>query len=105
MCGYYRDAPRRSAARILIVGAEEFRRTQEVLDKLTRQLEVGWVLAAGAADPVRRWAVLNEVNWIPCNTLSAWGRVNSATHVVCFGAPEEALLAEDLGKPCRIVKR
>ena len=105
VCGYFRPAPPRSAARVLVVGAEEFRRTEEVLDKLTANLRVGWVLAHGGTDPVRRWAVLHEKNWVPCSGMTAWGRVNTATHVVCFGAPEEALFAEDLRKPCRIVRR
>lgn len=103
--GYYRSAPARRAARVLVAGETTFQRLLHVLDRVTAQLDVGWLVIAGSKDAARRWAVLKEVNITEPTAMTAWGQVQHATHVVQFGGRlEYALIAEDAGKPVRIVQ-
>jgi hypothetical protein len=89
----------------LVAGETTFRRLEEVLDRLTSKLEIGWLVIAGSKDAARRWAVLREINLIEPTHYTPWGQVQFATHVVQFGGRgEHALLAEDAGKPIRIVR-
>lgn len=105
VCGYYRAAPARRSARLLVAGETTFRRLEGVLDRLSARIDVGWIVVAGSKDAARRWAVLREVNITEPTGYSAWGQVQFATHVVQFGpGPDHALLAEDAGKPVRLLK-
>lgn len=90
---------------MLVAGETTYQRLEGVLDRVTAHLEVGWIVIAGSRDVTRRWAVLREVNLTEPTSLTAWGQVQHATHVVQFGgAAEHALLAEDAGEPVRIVR-
>jgi hypothetical protein len=74
---------------------DPFQRFQSVLDRVI----------AGSRDIARRWAVLREVNITEPTSLTPWGQVQHATHIVQFGGTAEyALLAEDAGKPVRVMR-